>query len=80
MIHNATPQDNIHQENILTHELLTLGEVARILRVSRRTVERLLIRRAIPYVKFVRNVRVKRNHLDLFMQKNMHNKGVLNGK
>lgn len=45
-------------------ELLTVAEAAEVLRLSPRTVERLVAARALPVVRFSRSVRIRRTDLD----------------
>ncbi len=49
-------------------ELLTVAEVAGLLRVSTMTVYRLIRTGELPAVRVGRNYRVRRNDLDLYLQ------------
>ncbi len=49
-------------------ELLTVGEVAGLLRVSTMTVYRLIRTGELPAVRVGRNYRVRRNDLDTYLQ------------
>ncbi len=64
---NDTPEVNAPPTIPTTHEWLTIGEVAKILRLSKMSVYRLVEGRVFPSYRFGRSVRIRRADFNAYI-------------
>jgi excisionase family DNA binding protein len=67
------PGDFLERETMKESEYMTTKEIAAMLNVSKRTVDRMIKTRKLPYVRIVHQYRIKKSHFDEFIRRNSRN-------